>query len=60
MSCGFHRQSNIRIPGVPDEVRKQFKAMIQNEKDLALAGDAQLATGFSDDTSNIVIQLNYV
>ena len=52
MSCGFHRQSSIRIPGVPDEVRKQFKEMIQNEKDLAPAGDAQLATGFSDDTSN--------
>ena len=32
-------------------MRKQFKEMILNEKDLAPAGDAQPATG-SDDTSN--------
>ena len=32
-------------------MRKQFKEMILNEKDLAPAGNAQPATG-SDDTSN--------
>ena len=45
-----HRVYSVKIPGVPDEVRKQFKEMILNEKDLASAGDAQPATG-SDDTS---------
>ena len=45
-------ESSINIPGVPDEVRKQFKEMILNDKDLAPAGDAQPAAGSSDDTSN--------
>ena len=49
----FHAESSIKIPGVPDEVRKQFKEMILSEKDSAPAGDAQPATaGSSDDTSN--------
>ena len=31
---------SLKIPGVPDDVRKQFKEMILKEKDLAPAGDA--------------------
>ena len=48
----FLTESSIKIPGVPDEVRKQFKEMILKEKDLAPAGDAQPATDSNDGTSN--------
>ena len=46
----FLTESSIRIPGVPEEVSKQFREMILKEKDVALAGDAQLATGSNDAT----------
>ena len=48
----FLTESSNKIPGVPDEVRKQFTEMILKEKDLAPAGDAQSATGSDDATSN--------
>ena len=37
-------ESSIRIPGVPEEVNKQFREMLLKEKDVALAGDAKPAT----------------
>ena len=54
-TCGFHIDSSIKIPGalVRDEVRKQFKEVILNEKDVChgqWVANAQPATS-SDDTS---------
>ena len=45
-------ESIIRIPGVAEEVSKQFREMILKEKDVALADDAQPATGSNDATSD--------
>ena len=48
----FLTESSIRIPGVVEEVSKQFREMILKEKDVALAGDAQPATVSNDATSD--------
>ena len=45
-------ESSIRIPGVPEEVSKQFREMLLKEKDVALGGDAKPATGSNDATSD--------
>ena len=48
----FLIESSNKIPGVPDEVRKQFMEMILKEKDLGPTGDAQPATSSDDATSD--------
>ena len=48
----FLTESSIRIPGVAEEVSKQFREMILKEKDVALADDAQPAAGSNDATSD--------
>ena len=48
----FLTESSIRIAGVPEEVSKQFREMILKEKDVALVGVAQPATGSNDATSD--------
>ena len=48
----FLAESSIRIPGVVEEVSKQFREMILKEKDVALAGDDHPATGSNDATSD--------
>ena len=50
----FSIECSSKIPGVSDEVRKQFKEMILNEKDLAPACDMQPATASSDESSGNV------
>ena len=48
----FLIESSNKIPGVPDEVRKQFMEMILKEKDLGPTGDAQPTTSSDDATSD--------
>ena len=48
----FLAESSIRIPGVVEEVSKQFREMMLKEKDVALAIDAQPATGSNDAMSD--------
>ena len=48
----FLTESSIRIPGVPEDVSKQFREMILKEKDVALADDAQPAAVSNDATSD--------
>ena len=50
-------ESSSRIPGVPEEVSKQFREMLLKEKGVALAGDAKPATGSNDTTSDNGIYL---
>ena len=45
-------ESSVKLPGVPDDVRKQFKEMILDDKYSASASDAQPATSSDNDTSS--------